>query len=140
MDAQVIVSSGDRLAQEIVIRSHRLRADEPEPIGNDSGPSPYELILAGLGSCTSMTLLLYAQRKGWDLKHVSVRLRHDRIHAEDCTDCESKEGYLNRIDREIQLEGNLDESQRLRLLEIAKRCPVHQTMKSEINIRTSLIT
>src|SRR5215471_7406994 len=135
---QVIVQSEDRLAQEISIRNHRLRADEPEPASGDTGPSPYELLLAAMGSCTSMTLRLYAQRKSWDLRPVRVRLRHYRIYAEDCAECESKEGFLDRIDREIELVGNLDESQRRRLLDIAERCPVHRTLTSKINIRTFL--
>jgi putative redox protein len=136
--SQVVVSSEAGLAQEIVSGSHRWRADEPAPFGTDTGPSPYDLLLAGLGACTSMTLRLYAQRKGWDLQRVTVRLQHSRIHATDCADCETKEGYLDRIDREIVLTGRLDDAQKQRLLEIAERCPVHRTLKSEINIRTSL--
>jgi putative redox protein len=136
--SQVVVSSEAGLAQEIVSGSHRWRADEPAPFGTDTGPSPYDLLLAGLGACTSMTLRLYAQRKGWDLQRVTVRLQHSRIHATDCADCETKEGYLDRIDREIELTGRLDDAQKQRLLEIAERCPVHRTLKSEINIRTSL--
>ena len=136
---QVIVTSERGLAQQIVSRNHRWVADEPAPLGTDTGPSPYELLLASLGACTSMTLRLYAQRKGMDLQRVTVRLQHSRIHAEDCRDCETKEGFLDHIDREIQLTGNLDESQKGRLLEIAERCPVHRTLKSEINIRTSVL-
>ena len=135
---QVIVSSNNGLAQEIVSGDHRWRADEPAPFGTNTGPSPYELLLASLGACTSMTLRLYAQRKGMDLRQVTVRLQHYRIHAGDCMECETKEGFLDRIDREIQLTGNLDEAQKSRLLEIAERCPVHRTLKSEINIRTSI--
>jgi len=135
---QVVVSSDSGLAQEIASGKHRWRADEPAPTGTDTGPSPYELLLASLGACTSMTLQLYAKRKGWDLRLVTVRLQHYRIHAGDCMECETKEGFLDRIDREIQLSGNIDEAQRRRLLEIAERCPVHRTLKSEINIRTSL--
>jgi putative redox protein len=135
---QVVVSSEAGLAQEIVAGDHRWRSDEPAPFGTDTGPSPYDLLLASLGACTSMTLRLYAQRKGWDLQRVIVRLQHSRIHAEDCNDCETKEGYLDRIDREIELTGSLDDAQRSRLLEIAERCPVHRTLKSEINIRTFL--
>ena len=136
--AQVVVSSEAGLAQEIVAGDHRWRSDEPAPFGTDTGPSPYDLLLASLGACTSMTLRLYAQRKGWDLQRVTVRVRHSRIHAEDCNDCETKEGYLDRIDREIELTGRLDDDQKRRLVEIAERCPVHRTLKSEINIRTSL--
>jgi uncharacterized OsmC-like protein len=135
---QVVVSSESGLAQEIVSGPHRWNADEPAPLGTNIGPSPYELLLASLGACTSMTLRLYAQRKGMDLKKITVRLQHHRIHAEDCRDCETKVGYLDRIVREIHLEGDLDEAQRNRLLEIAERCPVHRTLQSEINIHTSL--
>ena len=135
---QVVVSSEAGLAQEIVAGDHRWRSDEPVPFGTDTGPSPYDLLLASLGACTSMTLRLYAQRKGWDLQRVTVRVRHSRIHAEDCNDCETKEGYLDRIDREIELTGRLDDDQKRRLVETAERCPVHRTLKSEINIRTSL--
>ena len=136
---EVVVSSESGLAQEIVAGKHRWSADEPAPFGKDTGPSPYELLLASLGACTSMTLRLYAQRKGFDLQRVTVRLQHSRIHAEDCLDCETKQGFLDRIDRTIELAGNLDDTQKRRLLEIAEHCPVHKTLKSEINIRTSLV-
>ena len=136
---QVVVSSESGLAQEIVSGKHRWRADEPAPFGADAGPSPYDLLLSSLGACTSMTLRLYAQRKGMDLQRITVRLQHSRIHAEDCQDCETKKGSLDRIDREIELSGNLDEAQKQRLLEIAEHCPVHRTLKSEISIRTSLL-
>src|SRR5215472_14259885 len=136
---QVVVTSESGLAQEIVSGRHHWRADEPQGIGSDTGPSPYELLLASLGACTSMTLRLYAQRKGIDLRRITVRLQHYRIHAEDCQDCETKSGFLDHIDREIELTGNLDEAQRRRLLEIAERCPVHRTLKSEINIRTLVV-
>ena len=135
---QVIVSSDAGLAQQIVSGEHRWGADEPPPFGTNTGPSPYELLLSSLGACTSMTLRLYAQRTGMDLRRITVRLQHYRVHAEDCRDCETKTGFLDRIDREIELSGNLDESQKGRLLDIAERCPVHRTLKSEINIRTSL--
>jgi putative redox protein len=135
---EVVVTNESGLAQEIVSGNHRWKADEPVPIGTDTGPSPYALLLASLGACTSMTLRLYAQRKGLDLQRVTVRLQHHRIHAEDCMDCETRDGFLDRIDREIELAGNLDEAQKNRLLEIAERCPVHRTLTSEINIRTFL--
>jgi putative redox protein len=138
--AQVVVTSESGLAQTISAGRHRLQADEPAPIGTDTGPTPYEILLAGLGACTSMTLRMYAQRKGFDLQRVTVRLQHSRIHAEDCVDCETKQGYLLRIDREIELTGNLNDAQKKRLLEIAERCPVHRTLTSEINIRTTLAT
>jgi putative redox protein len=135
---QVIVTSQSGLAQQIQSGRHSLAADEPAPIGTDTGPSPYELLLASLGTCTSMTLRLYATRKGWDLQRITVRLQHFRMHSEDCTDCETKEGFLDRIEREIEVTGNLDEGQKRRLVEIAERCPVHKTLKSEVSIRTSL--
>jgi putative redox protein len=86
-----------------------------------------------------MTVALYARRKGWSLEGVTVRLRHSRIHASDCAECETKEGMLDRIEREVSLDGALTEEQRARLLEIANRCPVHRTLTSEINIRTRLV-
>ena len=135
----VIVSSESGLAQNIVSGSHQWSADEPAPFGTDTGPSPYDLLLGALGACTSMTLRMYAQRHGMDLQRITITLRHSRIHAEDCADCETKEGLLDRIDREIELTGNLDEAQKLRLLEIAERCPVHRSLKSEINIQTSVL-
>ena len=135
----VVVSSESGLSQNIISGKHHWSSDEPAPFGTDTGPSPYDLLLGALGACTSMTLRLYAQRKGMDLQRITVTLRHSRIHAEDCTDCETKEGLLDRIDREIELSGNLDEAQKLRLLDIAKRCPVHRTLSSEINVQTSLL-
>jgi putative redox protein len=135
----VVVSSESGLSQNIVAGKHQWHADEPAPFGTDMGPSPYDLLLGALGACTSMTLRLYAQRKGMDLQRITVTLRHSKMHAEDCIDCETKEGLLDRIDREIELGGNLDEAQKLRLLDIANRCPVHRTLNSKINIQTSII-
>ena len=123
--------------QEIIAGAHRLIADEPANVGGlDSGPGPYDLLLAALGACTSMTLRLYADRKQLPLTRTQVRLRHSRIYATDCTECETKEGMLDRIERIITLEGDLDAEQRARLMEIADKCPVHRTLKSEIDIRT----
>jgi uncharacterized OsmC-like protein len=140
--ASVIVRGGATgFAQEIEAGRHRLVADEPAEAGGgtDAGPSPYDLLLAALGACTSMTVSMYARRKRWPLEGVTVRLRHARIHAEDCAECETKEGMLDRIEREITLTGPLDAEQRGRLLEIANRCPVHRTLVSEIDIRTRLV-
>jgi uncharacterized OsmC-like protein len=124
--------------QEIIAGRHRLTADEPVNVGGlDSGPGPYELLLAALGACTSMTLRLYADRKKLPLARTEVRLRHSRIYATDCAECETKEGMLDRIERIITLEGDLDADARKRLLEIADMCPVHRTLKSEIDIRTT---
>ena len=135
----VVRGSAAGFAQEIVVGAHRLAADEPTSAGGtDTGPNPYDLLLASLGSCTSMTVALYAQRKGWPLEGVTVRLRHSRIHAADCADCETREGMIDRIERDIELAGALTAEQRARLLEIAGRCPVHRTLVSEIDIRTRL--
>jgi putative redox protein len=135
---EVTVSSDEGLAQEIVSGDHRWFADEPLPYGTGTGPSPYQLLLSALGACTSMTLRLYAQRKGMDLQRITVRLQHSRFHASDCGECETKAGFLDRIDRDIQLTGNLSDDQKRRLLEIAELCPVHRTLNSEIHIRTSI--
>lgn len=133
----VIVKSDKdaRFAQDVVVGPHRLRADEPEALGgNDSGPTPYDLLLAALGSCTAITIRMYAERKGWPLEGVTVTLRHEKIHAEDCADCETRTGLIDRIDKTIALEGPLDEGQRTHLLEIAGKCPVNRTLKSEVAI------
>jgi putative redox protein len=124
--------------QQITAGHHRLVADEPQPIGDDAGPTPYDLLLAALGSCTSMTLRMYANRKGWPLANIRVTLRHSRIHAQDCAECETKTGWIEHIDREIELTGDLDDAQRDRLLLMADRCPVHQTLTSEVRVATSL--
>ena len=140
-EGDVIVSETrrGRLQQEVRIGRHRLLADEPASVGGlDSGPSPYDLLLASLGACTSMTLRLYAERKSLPLDRVTVRLSHSRVHAADCETCETKEGMLDRIERAITLEGELDDGQRRRLLEIADKCPVHRTLHSEVVIPTRL--
>jgi putative redox protein len=135
----VVESAGGRFAQRIRAGRHVLRADEPRAAGgDDGGPTPYDLLLAALGACTSMTLQLYAARKKWPLERVRVRLRHERIHARDCEECETREGHVDRIEREIALGGALDEAQRARLLEMADRCPVHRTLEGEVRIRTAL--
>lgn len=139
---EVLVSGGPTgLVQNIHAGRHHQLADEPTRFagGTDQGPNPYDYLLTALGSCTSMTLRLYADRKGWDLQGVDVRLRHAKIHAADCMDCESTSGKIDLIEREITLHGQLDETQRARLLEIADRCPVHRTMTSETKIRSRLI-
>jgi len=138
---EVVVQSvdHDRLAQDITLGRHHLRADEPESAGGgDSGPNPYDLLLAGLGACTSMTLRLYAERKNWALDGIRVHLQHKKIHASDCADCETRDGRIDEISREIGLQGDLTGEQHTRLLEIADRCPVHRTLSREIKIRTVL--
>ena len=126
-----------KFQQEVSVGAHRFVADEPVAVGGmDSGPGPYDLLLAGLGACTSMTLRLYAERKQLPLRQTTVRLHHGRIHAADCAECETKEGMIDRIERAITLDGDLDAEQRARLLEIADKCPVHRTLESEVDIRT----
>jgi uncharacterized OsmC-like protein len=142
MSATDVIVRGDAagFAQEIVAGPHRLKADEPIEVGGtDTGPSPYDLLLAALGSCTSMTVAWYARSKKWPLESVIVNLRHSKIHATDCRDCETKEVKIDRIEREIQFVGTLDSEQRKKLLEIADKCPVHRTLKSEIDIQTRAI-
>jgi putative redox protein len=141
MDPMTVVVRGGagELRQDVQAGRHQLVVDEPvEGGGNDAGPTPYDLLLAALGACTAMTLRIYARRKGWPLVDVEVRLRHDKIHARDCAECETKEGRLDRVEREIVLHGPLDQSQRTRLLEIANRCPVHRTLLSEVHVSTRL--
>ena len=126
--------------QEVVVGAHRLHADEPVALGGtDTGPSPYDLLISALGACTSITVSLYARRKQWPLDAVTVRLRHSKVHAADCEDVETKEGMLDRIERDVELHGALSEEQRTRLLEIANKCPVHRTLTSEIVIQTRLL-
>lgn len=139
---RVDVEGGPRgFAQRIHAGPHHLVADEPEsvPGGTDAGPTPYDLLLAGLGSCTSMTVRMYADRKGWPLEGVRVRLSHGHVHAEDCAECESKSGKVDRITRDITLLGDgLDAEQRQRLLEIANKCPVHRTLTTETVVESRL--
>jgi putative redox protein len=125
--------------QNISIGRHQFQADEPvEVSGCDAGPNPYELLLAALGACTSMTLRMHAIRKRWPLEDIRVRLTHGKMHVEDCLGCDTKEGLVDRIEREILLVGNLTDKQRQRLLEIANKCPVHRTLTTEIHIETHL--
>jgi putative redox protein len=136
---RVMEAGHGKFAQDILAGRHRLRADEPESAGGmDSGPSPYELLAAALGACTAMTIRMYAEHKKLPLEHVTVDLAHEKIHAADCAECETREGRIDRIERVITLEGDLDEAQRARLLEIANKCPVHRTLHSEVYIPTRL--
>jgi uncharacterized OsmC-like protein len=136
-EGEVVVTGSARgFAQTIQAGKHTLAADEPEASGGtNTGPNPYGLLLAALGSCSSMTVALYARRKNWPLDEVTVRLRHSRVHAVDCAQCDTKEGRLDRIDWTIYFSGDLTAEQRSRLLEIAQMCPVHRTLTSKIDIR-----
>jgi putative redox protein len=136
----IVHGTAASFAQEIEVGSHELFADEPASYGGtDTGGSPYDLLLAALGACTSMTIGLYARKRGWPLEKITVSLRHFKIHAKDCDDCETKEGRLDRIELEIHLDGALTDEQRAKLMEIAGKCPVHQTLTSEINIKTRAV-
>lgn len=127
-----------RFTQEIRAGRHRLFGDEPVAIGgDDAGPSPYDYLLVSLGTCTAMTLRMYADRKKLPLEQVTVELAHDKMHAKDCEECETREGRIDHIDRKISITGDLDDAQRSRMLEIADMCPVHRTLESEVHITTS---
>ncbi|WOH48978.1 bifunctional alpha/beta hydrolase/OsmC family protein [Bradyrhizobium sp. sBnM-33] len=126
-----------KFQQTVTTGPHQMVADEPIAVGGqDSGPGPYDFLLAGLGACTSMTMRMYADRKSLPLDRVTVTLKHSKIHAKDCAECETREGLLDQIDRVISIEGALDADQRARLMEIADKCPVHRTLTSEIRIVT----
>jgi uncharacterized OsmC-like protein len=133
----VIVRGNAReFLQEVVSGKHRLRADEPASYGGtDAAPGPYDYLLTALGVCTSMTISWHARKKQMPLENITVSLRHSRIHAKDCEECETKEGLLDRIDVDIELTGSLTADQHSRLMAIAAKCPVHRTLKSEIDIR-----
>jgi uncharacterized OsmC-like protein len=138
---EVVTVEGDAsgFAQHITAGIYELSADESLALGGtQTGPDPYQLLLAALGSCTSMTVGMYARRKQWPLKRVRVRLAHSKIWAQDCTHCDTQEGQLDRIDREIHLDGDLSTDQRRRLIEIAEKCPVHRTLTGDIDILTRL--
>jgi putative redox protein len=136
--AQVIVhGNAAGFAQEVEIGSHEVYADEPVSYGGtDTGPTPYDLLLAALGSCTSMTIGFYARKRRWPLESITVSLRHSKVHAADCEECETKEGKIDRIYLDIQLSGSLTDEQCAKLIEIAGKCPVHQTLTSEISVKT----
>jgi uncharacterized OsmC-like protein/alpha/beta superfamily hydrolase len=136
---RVVEAGQGKFAQDIYAGRHRLRADEPVAMGGgDTGPSPYDLLAAALGACTAMTLRLYADRKKMALERVSVELNHGKVHAIECAECETREGRIDRIERVLTLEGDLDEEARAKLVEIANKCPVHRTLESEVWIPTRL--
>ena len=138
-DIVLVTDAGiGRYAQRITAGRHTILADEPVEVGGaDAGPTPYDLLLAALGVCTAMTMRMYADRKGLPLHGTTIRLRHDRIHAKDCSECETETGMLSRIRREIRIDGPLSGPDRERLMAIADRCPVHRTLSEEIVINTS---
>ena len=128
----VVRGDGEELHHEVFVGSHRLSADEPPHLGgSDQGPNPYDLLLASLGSCTAMTVTMYARRKDMPLRGVTTRLKHSRIHADDCAACETDKGKIDSIELSIELDGPLSDEQRSSLLEIAHKCPVHRTLTSE---------
>ena len=126
-------------ATEVRAGNHVLLADEPTSVGGtDAGPTPYDLLAAALATCTSMTLRMYAAHKKLEFESATVRVTHGRIHADDCVECEQRDGMIHEFRRELLIEGNLSDAQRARMVEIADRCPVHKTLHNEINIRTRL--
>ncbi len=138
---EVSETRGGHLVQRIRAGRHLLVADEPTAVGGeDAGPGPYEYLLAALGACTSMTMRLYAERKGIRADRFSIRLSHRRIYAEDCADCDTKDGNIGEITRDITIAGDVTEAERAKLMEIADRCPVHQTLTHEIKIRSGLVS
>ena len=140
-DAVVVRTGSQGYWTSVGVGQHQLIADEPvEAGGTDLGPTPYDYLLIALGSCTSITLRMYADRKAWPLESILVRLKHEKVHAADCAQCETEVGLVDYIERELVFEGNLDETQRKRLLEIADKCPVHRTLRSEVAIETILKT
>jgi len=137
----VVASTGNGAFEQVLLDGrHTLIADEPKAVGGgDAGPGPYELLLMSLGSCTSMTVHMYAARKKWPREQVVVRLRQSKVYADDCADCEKPTAKIDRIDRAIEFLGALDAEQRSRLLEIANQCPVHRTLSSKIDIKTTAV-
>ncbi len=133
----LVREAGDgKFKQIVTVGPHHIVADEPKPLGDDAGMSPYELLTAALGVCTSMTLRMYADRQGLSLERISVRLSHGKIYATDCMDCETQDVKVDVIEREIEICGQLTDNQRQKILEIADKCPVHRTLNAKVIIRT----
>ena len=137
--AEVIVRTRSGLTVDVSARQHTLVADEPVPEGMDLGPGPYELLLSALGACTAMTVRMYAARRDWPLEGVEVRLRHERVHARDCADCDTRDVMLDKVTKELTLRGPLEEAQRARLVEISERCPVQRTLQRSVVIETHVM-
>ena len=137
---RVVTRTGEGFRTEIMAKRHPLIADEPASVGGtDTGPTPYDLLAAGLGACTGMTLRMYADRKGWPLEEVTVHLKHEKVHADDCEHCEEEGDHqLDHMERIVEIEGDLDDEQRQKLLEIADKCPVHKTFDAGIHVATQL--
>jgi uncharacterized OsmC-like protein len=134
----VVASTAAPFEQSIAVGPHRFTSDEQAPSGGDEGPGPYDLLIAALGACTSMTLMAYARLKQWPLQGVVVKLRHERVYAEDCAGCEDQDRRIDRIERRITLTGPLSPEQTERLLQIADRCPIHKTLTHTVQVHTRL--
>ena len=139
--ATIIADLKEGFAVEIRDENHVWYADEPESMGgSDTGPTPYELLLSAVAACTCITVSMYCRRKGWELHSISARYEHDRVHADDCDDCEDDSiGYIDRVRSEIFIEGDFDVEQRERLTDIARRCPVHKTLDHGVDFTTEMV-
>lgn len=138
-ESVTVVRIEDGFRTDVISNGFPLVADEPRSVGGtNTGPTPYDYLLTALGTCTAMTLRMYSDKKGWPLDSVTVRLSHSKVHAKDCDECESPRGLVDHVERTLQIEGQLDDAQRQRLVEIADRCPVHKTLHGEVVVHTTL--